>query len=305
MVRSRAAAVGLLLAIACPVSAHEGSIEIRSTEAGGGALVATNLPDEPISAPLVYCASGNCFYASEAGSIVTPASDHLPAGLFALTDRTSVRIQIDSIDPGASVKVGSAKLDRAGESSNIGKAQDLHAHVFWQIDAPQGQTGDWRIVFRFNSGALAYTTSSPIEVIVTNRPSTATTSTTSTTIGPSSTTTSTTAASAVCGDGVLEGDEDCDAGDTIWVAGRACDASCRWVACGDPDADGEVRASDALFTLAAAVATASCEACVCNVDGSTPSGVTGGDALRILRHAIGVDTAPLVCPPCTATADLF
>jgi hypothetical protein len=66
--------------------------------------------------------------------------------------------------------------------------------------------------------------------------------------------------------------------------------------CGFPLTDGEApSASDALFTLRAAVGGAACEPCVCDVSGD--GNVGAGDALSILRAAVG-QGADFDCPPC-------
>jgi hypothetical protein len=126
-------------------------------------------------------------------------------------------------------------------------------------------------------------------------------STTSTTIivGPTTTTlsvtTTTTISGAVCGDGIVEGGEDCDPG-TAFTFGDGCSDSCTRVDCGDPDNNGAVSAGDALFVLKVAVGLASCDNCVCNVD-SVGESTTASDAFRTLRSAIGLPDA-LICPPC-------
>ncbi|MBI5505587.1 MAG: hypothetical protein HY899_12370 [Deltaproteobacteria bacterium] len=67
--------------------------------------------------------------------------------------------------------------------------------------------------------------------------------------------------------------------------------------CGFPVTDGEQpMASDALYTLRAAVGLAPCAKCVCDVDGSAK--VAASDALAILRAAVGVGT-PFACPDCS------
>jgi hypothetical protein len=66
--------------------------------------------------------------------------------------------------------------------------------------------------------------------------------------------------------------------------------------CGFPVSDGETpAASDALFTLKAAVGGAVCAVCVCDVSGD--GNVAAGDALIVLRAAVGTPTE-LDCPPC-------
>jgi PAS domain S-box-containing protein len=97
--------------------------------------------------------------------------------------------------------------------------------------------------------------------------------------------------------GETETDE-CDDGDTDWSAGESCNGTCQILACGDPDDTGTIRASDALLILRVAVGSATCEACVCNVDSSSSgSPVSASDALRVLRAAVGT-AVEIVCPAC-------
>ncbi|MFN2375553.1 MAG: hypothetical protein ABR538_03390 [Candidatus Binatia bacterium] len=66
--------------------------------------------------------------------------------------------------------------------------------------------------------------------------------------------------------------------------------------CGVPLSGGvKPNASDALFALKAAVGVGECELCVCDVNSS--GSVAAGDALAILRAAVGSE-AVLDCPPC-------
>jgi hypothetical protein len=67
--------------------------------------------------------------------------------------------------------------------------------------------------------------------------------------------------------------------------------------CGFPVTDGETPgASDALFALKAAVGGAVCAPCVCDVSGD--GNVGAGDALTILRVAVGSEPAEFDCPAC-------
>lgn len=66
--------------------------------------------------------------------------------------------------------------------------------------------------------------------------------------------------------------------------------------CGDPTGDSATTATDALFTLNAAVGLAPCALCACDVDGS--SAITASDALFVLSYAVGQPVA-LDCPPCS------
>jgi hypothetical protein len=67
--------------------------------------------------------------------------------------------------------------------------------------------------------------------------------------------------------------------------------------CGFPVTNGtSPSASDALFTLKAAVGGAVCAPCVCDVSGD--GNVGAGDALTILRVAVGSQPADFDCPAC-------
>jgi len=176
---------------------------------------------------------------------VDVADDEPTEGLYALTEGTAVRLEIVSVDEGASLKLGGAKLDHAGASTEVGKAPALHAHTFWQIEAADDAIGERRIVFRLKAATGDYEPSASYEVRASNDKPVATTTTLATT--------TTTSAGPACGNGVVDPDEACDAGPDPWSAGRACDDGCGWLACGDSNADGGVSASDALRTLRYAI----------------------------------------------------
>ena len=102
----------------------------------------------------------------------------------------------------------------------------------------------------------------------------------------------------VCGNGQVETGENCDGGAVPWQVGTFCNDLCTVLDCGDPDDSGTRTATDALFVLRAAVGTAQCDACLCNVDSSAgPNPVTATDALRLLRTAVGQPVV-LTCPAC-------
>lgn len=112
------------------------------------------------------------------------------------------------------------------------------------------------------------------------------------------TTTTTTTLPGSCGNGSIDGGEDCDDGDPVFIRGDACGPTCQWVGCADPDASGAVNASDALVLLRVAVGLESCDPCICNVD-SSPGPIGASDALRTLSVAVGVPV-DLSCPSCAA-----
>lgn len=98
----------------------------------------------------------------------------------------------------------------------------------------------------------------------------------------------------VCGDGVQEGDEQCDDGDTTFVPGEYCRANCTRVPCGQPTDVGSVpRAADALFTLRTVVGQLTCDRRVCDPDNNGL--IQAADALRLLRIAVG-QSLTLNCP---------
>jgi hypothetical protein len=66
----------------------------------------------------------------------------------------------------------------------------------------------------------------------------------------------------------------------------------------DGSLGGTVTATDALLALKAAVGTATCNPCRCDVDDS--GSLSASDALRILQAAVGLDSA-LTCPRCVAS----
>lgn len=69
--------------------------------------------------------------------------------------------------------------------------------------------------------------------------------------------------------------------------------------CGQPFSSGDnPSAADALYALKVAVGLLACKLSVCDVDGSNK--ITAGDALRILKVAVGQDV-PLLCPAPTTT----
>ena len=286
--------VALLVLSPAPVLAHTEGIEIRSTAPGGGQLVASHLEDLVLAA-LVFCANGECLWESDERSILAPADDvtidshfrHVVT-LYGLSAGTRLRVEVVSLDAGASLKVNDAKLDAAGESTEIGRTPSVHAHTLWRIDADEDALAERTVVIRFSAASGGYAPSDAYTVRVTNVEGGGTT----TTAGHE----------AVCGDGFVEGHETCDAGNVRWQAGHACNDACERVACGDPDDDGAVHASDALFILGSAVGALDCDVCVCNVDASTPSAVTGADALRALRVAVALEPGPLECPACAECA---
>jgi cysteine-rich repeat protein len=122
------------------------------------------------------------------------------------------------------------------------------------------------------------------------------TTTTTTNSTTTSTTTTTTTLPPVCGDGDIEGAEECDDGSAAWDFGEPCNAECQLLACGDPDDDTHVRTTDSLIALRTAVGAEHCATCICDID--TSGQVTATDALALLRGAVGLPVT-IACPACT------
>ena len=66
--------------------------------------------------------------------------------------------------------------------------------------------------------------------------------------------------------------------------------------CADANASGGITSGDALFVLRAAVGLLNCEACRCDTSGDGV--ITAADALITLRAAVGIPV-PLLCPACS------
>lgn len=276
----------LLLSLAMPPGAvaHDGSLAIRSTLFEAGSLSLGTTAIGPLVVVEAACAAGQCLYTNGELAISAPSTDLDPPGLFALKIATVVRLEIVSVDAGASLKVGNTVLDAAGESVQLGASWSLHADPVLQASGTQGQARSWTIAVKLTSSR--YASSDPITIDFQNFAVTTTSSTTSTTL-------------ALCGDEVVGGDEACDGGAEPWAAGRACRDDCTLVGCGDVDDNDAVTSGDALFVLRAAVGSRSCDACLCNVDASASGpAVSVSDALRVLRNAVGAVGANLTCPAC-------
>jgi hypothetical protein len=277
----------LCLLASSGASAHSAAYAIRSTGDSSGALACSDGPVGTLPLSVSTCAGGTCLLIHSDVAFATPDKDLASPPLYALDRDTAVRLQLVSADSGASVKVGSTVLDSPGESAQLGTAWSLHAHPILQVTAAQGTEAAWTIVVKLTTKSAKYTESAPITWKVSSWTGT--------------TTTTTTLEDAVCGDGVVEGSEVCDAGAEAWKIGLSCRDDCTLVECGDLDADGRRTAVDALHVLRGAVGLGVCEPCVCNVDGSLqPSGsVSVSDALFLLRVAVGVSVTPPSCPPCS------
>jgi cysteine-rich repeat protein len=121
--------------------------------------------------------------------------------------------------------------------------------------------------------------------------STTTTSTSTTTSTTTSTSTSTTTLPDDCGNGIVDGEEDCDDGNDD--DGDGCDSGCIGIVCGDANGNDTVQSSDALLVLRAAIGQAiACPVEVCDADGDEV--LRASDSLRVLRRAVG-QSVVMVC----------
>jgi len=104
--------------------------------------------------------------------------------------------------------------------------------------------------------------------------------------------TATTTTLAVCGNGTVEGTEECDDGNVVGHDG--CGSSCLFDnICGDADFNQKLTAVDAQRILRASVGLPpACPLDPCDTSGD--GGLTVGDAQRVLRTSVGLST-PLLC----------
>ena len=99
----------------------------------------------------------------------------------------------------------------------------------------------------------------------------------------------------VCGDGAVNGSDQCDDGNATFVSGEYCGEGCVLIPCGKPtNSTGAIpKSSDAQFTLRAAVGLVDCCPRVCDADNTQT--IVASDAQRILRKAVG-QVVTLNCP---------
>lgn len=98
----------------------------------------------------------------------------------------------------------------------------------------------------------------------------------------------------VCGDGQINGTEECDDGNATFARGEYCGENCVLIPCGKPtDTPLPVLSSDAQYTLQAAVKLVQCCLRVCDVDNTKT--ILASDAQRLLRKAVG-QSVELNCP---------
>ncbi len=169
-----------LLAMAAPVllgAATAGEAQpmrdfdmfLGSAAAGGGQL---KLAHDFCQAVLVtpgLSAGGVTRHTSTQPGFNALASDR-SGDIYVLRDATPVSVQLTSIDPGVSVKLGSALLVAPGETALVGNAPNLHVHPEWRLELPDGEGGAFHVEFKLVTGSPRYAESPPYRFTLTTDP---------------------------------------------------------------------------------------------------------------------------------------
>jgi len=231
---------------------------------------------------------------------LTPARTVVSAG-----DVISFEILVDVDEPLGSFSVGlDCDPERfAIENVRSGTTPEFSGAVFTNISGCSGRISGFQIRSLNSPTGLVNVARFDLRVAATALPTAAalvqlTARSLSNTLGvpiPALSQSATVTIGPVCGDGVLNPDEDCDPGLVLWAPGTACNDRCAHLSCGDPDDSGRLTATDSLFTLRAVVGLAVCELCVCDVNNSGGP-LTASDALVSLRASTGGGVVE--CPAC-------
>jgi hypothetical protein len=91
--------------------------------------------------------------------------------------------------------------------------------------------------------------------------------------------------SFTCGNAIIDENEECDDGDSLWLTGELCSGRCLELLCGDPDDSGNLTSSDARYMLLVALGLATCDLEVCDVDAN--GAVSSTDVLKVLAFSTG------------------
>ena len=91
--------------------------------------------------------------------------------------------------------------------------------------------------------------------------------------------------SFTCGNSIIDENEECDDGDSLWATGQLCNGRCLELRCGDPDDSRSVTSSDSRYMLLVALNLASCDLEVCDVDNN--GAVSSTDVLKVLAYSTG------------------
>lgn len=108
---------------------------------------------EPIVLGKGLCAGNQCLYSSTSPGFRSPTTGVPSENLAALASGSRGTIEIVSIDPSVSIKVGSTVLDRAGETATLGTAP-IHIHPSWQAVLAGDATGEFEIQFRVSATGI-------------------------------------------------------------------------------------------------------------------------------------------------------
>ena len=254
-------------------------------------------PAALICALAVLCLAAPCLAATVS---LSPARTVVYAG-----DVISFEILIDVDEPLGSFSVG-LDCDPEGfaiENVRGGATPEFSGAVFSNISGCSGRVSGFQIRSLDSPTGLVSVARFDLRVAAAATPTAAslvqlTVRSVSNTLGsmiPAVSQGATVAVGPVCGDGVLNPDEDCDPGLVLWTPGTACNNSCAHLSCGDPDDSGRLTATDALFTLRAVVGLAICDPCVCDVNNSGGP-LAASDALVSLRASTGGGVVQ--CPAC-------
>lgn len=250
----------------------------------------------------LICTLGVLFLAAPclaATALLAPARSVVSAG-----DIVSYEILVDVDEPLGSFSIGlDCDPERfAIENVRSGTTPEFSGAVFANISGCSGRISGFQIrsldspsgrvsVARFDLRVASTALPTPDGLVA------LTVRSLSNTLGvpiPAVSQSATVAIGPVCGDGILDSDEDCDPGLMLWRPGALC-SRCAYLACGDTDDNGRLTATDALFTLRAVVGLAACDLCVCDVNNSGGQ-LTASDALVSLRASTGGGVVE--CPAC-------
>ena len=172
MQRRNMTRVGIVLlalaALVAPVQAQVVHEDIAVYVTSSGSLV--GLPEPGLNAVFKnesICFPSDCLYSTVNPGIITPDSG---TGSYSrVSPGTEIRMEIVEIDPDVSVRVGSTRLDAAGQSADLGTASSLHIHPSYSVVVPEDQLGVYPVRFRFVADS-GYGPSPVYELLLSNEP---------------------------------------------------------------------------------------------------------------------------------------
>lgn len=163
----------LALALLSPavVLAHGLEMFVGSSAPSSGALKLGYTFSDEIPLPLLISVGGTSLYSDIFPGYEWIQADQPADGLYALKVGTRLTMQIVAIDSGASVKLGSAVLNAAGQSAFIAATTSVpgdHFHPQWQLTLPNGVVGDYSLSFKVTTTTAPYTESPVYTLTFTN-----------------------------------------------------------------------------------------------------------------------------------------